>query len=403
MMKVIYVLSHCHRGDDYNKEISKLDSIVHQYAYRLRNYTDRYQVECWWTEKRISSPITAREDGITFRAFPASSFKYPYRYISFSLLRALMRESGKGPVLIFIHGLRGKWTSLIPLFIRNAPIVIQQHGENTSYRRTRLIKRPWLIPLSMLENMAFRNTDHFFLLFQHAREGMKKYVNPEGLSVVTCGVDFDRFRPMDKTEAREKLGLDTKGHYVLFVGRINERKGVRYLIEAMDAVLDEYPSTELLLVGHTRREKIFADLKESAELKGIEKKVHFLGSIPNKRLPLYYNAADVFVLPSLTEGLGLVLVEAAACNCPVIGTEVGGIVDLMKTIKKGIIVPPRSHADLANAIKSVFKRPEKHNSGLREAVLQYSWDNILERTVDVFERLKKGYFPIEGYSQGNQE
>jgi len=120
-MKVIYVLSHCYRGDDYNKNISKHNTIMHQYARRLRNYTDRYQVEYWWTEKRISSPISAHEDGITFRAFPALSYKYPYRYISFSLLRALRLEARKGPVLFFLIGVKGKWTVLIPLFIRNVP------------------------------------------------------------------------------------------------------------------------------------------------------------------------------------------------------------------------------------------------------------------------------------------
>ncbi|MCB7129012.1 MAG: hypothetical protein J3T61_05690 [Candidatus Brocadiales bacterium] len=72
-MKVIYVLSHSYVGDDYDKDISKLGSIIHTYAYKLRNFTNRYQVECWWTEKRISSPISEQADGITFRAFPALS------------------------------------------------------------------------------------------------------------------------------------------------------------------------------------------------------------------------------------------------------------------------------------------------------------------------------------------
>ncbi|MCQ4574448.1 MAG: glycosyltransferase family 4 protein [Candidatus Brocadiales bacterium] len=401
-MKVIYVLSHSYVGDDYDKDISKLGSIIHTYAYKLRNFTNRYQVECWWTEKRISSPISEQADGITFRAFPALSYKFPYRYISFSMLRALRLETRRGPVLIFIHGLRGKWTSLIPLFIRNVPIVIQQHGERTGYRGSRLRKRPWLIPLSMLENMAFRKTDHFFLLFQRAREGMKKYVPPERLSVITCGVDFDVFRPMDKTAAREELGLDTEKRYVLFVGRINERKGARYLIEAMPAVLDEYPATELLLAGPARRERTVADLGELVKSKGIEGSVHFLGPVPNKRLPLFYNASDVFVLPSMTEGLGLVLIEAAACNCPIIGTEVGGIVDLMKAVKKGIMVPPGSSAELADAVKEVLERPDQYNSGLREAVRQYSWDSIFERTVNVFEQLRKSYFPDESPREGTQ-
>lgn len=394
-MKVIYVLSHSYRGDNYDRNISRLGSLVHEYAYRLRNYTDRYQVECWWTEKRISSPISEREDGITFRAFPALSCRYPYRYISFPLLRALQSETRKGPALVFVHGLRGKWTSLIPLFIRNAPIIIQQHSEGTSYSRARLTKRPWLAPLSILENIAHRNTAHFFLLFQRAREEMKRYIRPERLSVITCGVDFELFRPMDKTEARAVLGLKDKKRYILFVGRINERKGVRYLIEALPVILNKYPETELLLVGPARRENVLVDLKKLVAAKGVEGRVHFLGQIANKSLVPFYNAADVFVLPSLTEGLGLVLVEAAACNCPIIGTAVGGIVDLMQTVKKGILVSPGSSAELARAVESIFRQPDLYSSGLREAASIYSWDNVLERTVGVFENLCKTYFPHE--------
>ena len=395
-MKVIYVLSHCYRGDDYNKNISKHNTIMHQYARRLRNYTDRYQVEYWWTEKRISSPISAHEDGITFRAFPALAYKYPYRYISFSLLRALRLEARKGPVLFFLIGVKGKWTVLIPLFIRNVPIVMQQLTEGTRYSKARLKKRPWLVPLSILETMAYRNVDHFFLMFNRAKEEMKKYVDPGKLSIVSWGKDFELFKPMDRTEARKTLGLDLNKHYILFVGRINERKGVHYLIEALPAVLDEYPSTELLLVGPALREQTLADLKKLTEVRGLAGRVRFLGSIPNERLPLFYSAADVFVLPSTTEGFPFVLLEAAGCNCPIIATDVGGIPDFMQTVKKGIMTPPRSPADITQAIKSVFKQPDLYNNGLREAVTQYSWDSVLSREVEVFENLKKVYFPDDG-------
>ncbi len=314
------------------------------------------------------------------------------------MLRALRLEARKGPVLIFLIGIKAKWTVLVPLFIRNVPIVMQQLTEGTGYSSTRLNKRPCMAALSVLEHMAYRNVDHFFLLFQRAREEMKQHVNPERLNVIACGIDFGVFRPRDKARVREALGLDQNKHYILFVGRMNERKGVRYLIEALPAILDGHPSTELLLVGPARREKIFADLNDLIRLKGVEKHVHFLGSIPNERLPLFYNAADVLVLPSVTEGFPFVLLETAGCNCPIVATDVGGIPEFMQAIKKGVMVPPRSPADLAHAIKKVFKQPDLYNKGLREGVLQYSWDSIFERTVDVFEGLRQTYYPDNGPS-----
>lgn len=391
-MKIIYILSHAYKGEFTREEIHKIDSLNHRYALRMSRYTDRYQVECWWTERRISLPLVAVEGGITYRAFPASPYRFPYRYISLSLLRALQRECRRGQVLVFIHFLKGKWTTLIPLFIRGVPIVIQQHSEGIHYTRRKLLMRPWMPLFSVLEHLAYRRIDRFFLLYKEAERELERYVGPAKTTILSCGVDFGRFRPMEKAKAREALGLEPSGRYILFVGRINERKGVRYLIEAMPAILRDYPSTRLLLVGGIRRERIFSDLKELIERLGIKERVCFLGGIPNERLPLFYNAADVFVLPSLTEGLGLVLVEAAACNCPIIGTEVGGILDLMDTVKKGILVPPRSADAIARAVKKVFENPSSYQD-LREMARPYSWDTILEKTVEVFEDLRQRYYP----------
>ncbi|MDO8137758.1 MAG: glycosyltransferase, partial [Candidatus Brocadiales bacterium] len=164
-----------------------------------------------------------------------------------------------------------------------------------------------------------------------------------------------------------------------------------YLLEAMPSVLRDYPSTNLLLIGEARRGETLAGLKELIQRLALEDSVNFLGKIDNAKLPLYYNAADVFVLPSLTEGLGLVLVEAAACNCPIIGTRVGGVVDLMETLGKGILVPPRSPEALALAIKTVFENPEEYNN-LRETAIHYSWDSILEKNFKVLEDLQQEYF-----------
>ncbi|MFQ5957038.1 MAG: hypothetical protein ACE5KK_04635, partial [Candidatus Brocadiales bacterium] len=82
--------------------------------------------------------------------------------------------------------------------------------------------------------------------------------------------------------------------------------------------------------------------------------------------------------------------------------EVGGIVDLMQAVKGGIMVPPRSPADLAQAIDRVFKQPDMYSGGLRETALQYSWDSVLDRTVNVFEHLRKTYYPNERLQESSK-
>ncbi|MFN3467413.1 MAG: hypothetical protein ACK4WF_06890, partial [Candidatus Brocadiales bacterium] len=222
-MKVIHVMSLGVRGELKRESFYKSDLFLFRYVRAMRRCTDRYPLECWWTDYRTLEPLSAKEDGILYRAFPASSFKFPYRYISASLFKALKMECSKAPTLVYLHGLRGKWTTLLPLFLRNTPVVIQQYMEGTQYSRKRLLKRPWFFPFYLLEQKAFRRMSHFFLLYEEARQELSRWIDPARISLLPNGVDFQLFRPMDRLEVREALQLDPDTRYILFVGRINER------------------------------------------------------------------------------------------------------------------------------------------------------------------------------------
>ncbi len=395
-MKVIHVISHGLRGELKRESFHKSDLFFFRFVRGMRRCTDKYPLECWWTDNRVSEPLSAKEDGILYRAFPASSFKFPYRYVSIPLFKALERECKKGPVLIYLHGLRGKWTTLLPLFLRNIPMVIQQYMEGIQYSTKKLLKRPWFFPFYLLERKALKRMAHFFLLYEVARQELSGWIDPTKISILPNGVDFHLFHPMDKLEAKKLLGLDPSARYILFVGRINERKGIRYLMEAMPDVLRSYPNARVLAIGEARREALLKELHTLADDLGIREKVSFLGQVPNDQMPFYYNAADVFVLPTLTEGMGIVFIEAAACNCPIIGTAVGGVVDIMKNLPRGIPVPPRTPEAISRAIKKVFERPEYYGA-LRESALSYSISHVMEEAVRVLEGLEEKYFARKAY------
>lgn len=395
-MKIIHVMSHGIRGELKKESFHKSDLFFFRFVREMRKCMDKYPLECWWTDNRTPEPLSAKENGILFRAFPASSIKFPYRYLSMPLYQSLKRECGRGPVLIYLHGLRGKWTTLLPLFFHDTPMVIQQYMEGIQYGIKRLLKRPWFFPFYLLERRALRRVSHFFLLYEEARQELSRLVDPGRISLLPNGVDFQLFRPMDRLEAREVLRLDPTARYILFVGRINERKGIRYLLEAMPAVLEDYPSTRILAVGEARREPLLNELYALMDNLGIRDRVSLLGQVPNDKMPLYYNASDVFVLPTLTEGMGIVFIEAAACNCPIIGTAVGGVVDIMKNLPRGIPVPPRDPKALSRAIKKVFERPEYYGE-LRESALSYSWPHTMEKALHVLEGLEDKYFARKTY------
>ncbi|EEB74560.1 glycosyltransferase family 4 protein [Thermococcus sp. AM4] len=190
------------------------------------------------------------------------------------------------------------------------------------------------------------------------------------IEVIQNGVNVDFFDiPLSKEEAKERLGLGER--VILYVGRIEPRKGVSTLINAMRHV-----DGTLLIAGQG---SMLPLLKERARLLGISKKVRFLGRVEYSELPLYYRASDVFVLPSLSEAFGIVLLEAMASGTPVIGTSVGGIPEIIDGC--GIIVPPGNAKKLAEAINLILgnQNIEKRfgRLGKRRVEKVYDWNVVV--------------------------
>ena len=177
---------------------------------------------------------------------------------------------------------------------------------------------------------------------------------------------------------------------LLFVGRLDERKGLRYLLDAMPTILAERP-VELRIVGKGHLE---SEIRSQCQQLGIENSVRFLGFITKDELADEYAACDVFVLPAIvdskgdTEGLGIVMIEALAHGKPVVASEVGGIPDVIKSGKTGILIPERNQAALASAITDVLNRPqwakEMGIAGFEDVQCRFSWEKIRLQWQTVF-------------------
>lgn len=188
------------------------------------------------------------------------------------------------------------------------------------------------------------------------------------IDVIPNGVDVGEFTPdHDRNEPME----------VLCVSRLVERKGIRYLLMAL-ADLD----VELTLVGEGQRQ---AELEVLARDLEIDDRVSFEGYVPHDHLSAYYQAADVFVLPSFNEGMSNSLLEALAAGLPVIVTETGGTAELVSN--NGFVV---SKAD-AEAIETSLRRylddealREDHGRASRRRAEKMSWRSVSERYVDLY-------------------
>lgn len=210
------------------------------------------------------------------------------------------------------------------------------------------------------------------------------------VSVIPLGVDLDRFQPADQADARAELGLLPDQRVVLFVGRIEPLKGVDILINAAAMLESDVDCSVLIVGGDESSIAQVAKLRDLARERGIEQRVAFVGAVDHERLPLYYNAADVCVVPSHYESFGLVAVEAMASGTPVVASRVGGLTGTVKDGETGYLVPWLCPEPFAERIELLLDNEQLRRSlgeTAREVVGRYRWENVAGAVLDVYNSL----------------
>jgi len=171
------------------------------------------------------------------------------------------------------------------------------------------------------------------------------------IEVIYNGVDRQTFRPIDRQTACSRVGLEPGVKRVLFVGNLKPVKGLEYLIDAMAGLAAHGSPPHLHIVGYGLLE---SSLKERVSHKRLEGKVHFEGERDHAELPTWLNACDVLCLPSISEGVPNVVLEALSCGTPVVASNVGGIPEIVTGDEAGILVEPRRPRQIAEAIRRVL-------------------------------------------------
>lgn len=214
------------------------------------------------------------------------------------------------------------------------------------------------------------------------------------IEVIPMGADTEIFKPIG-----DKLDSFHNNKIIFSIGRLVEKKGFEYLIKAMPLVIREIPTTKLIIGGTGPEE---SKLKNLVNILGLERDVIFIGYIKTCDLPKYYRTADVFVLPSVktkegdTEGLGIVLLEAMACGTPVIGSNIGGITDIIEDGKNGLLIESKNPKDIAEKIIKIISGESLITSfsenGLKTIKERFLWEVIINKFIDIYKGLSPSYY-----------
>ena len=258
---------------------------------------------------------------------------------------------------------------------RKVPFVVTSHGADLFALKGRMLQ--WL------KRLVIRRSCAVTVVSEAMRQRVRE-IAPDAarVRVQPMGVDLrHRFVPDPATvRARDEL---------LFVGRLVEKKGLRHLLDAMPAVIARRPGTRLRIAGFGPEEAALRHQVERLELAG---NVELLGAVPQAELPALYRRATVFVAPFVQagsgdqEGLGLVLVEAAGCGCPVLAGDVPAVRDVLGDASS-LAVDPRQQTKLADAIVDLLAHPQRAYAqveALRANLIgRFDWHNVADGYAEV--------------------
>lgn len=224
-------------------------------------------------------------------------------------------------------------------------------------------------------------------------------VRPEKVVSIGNSIDYDRFADVriSKEQAKKSIGLSPNSFVFGTVGRLAPTKGQAYLIEAFVKVKMEIPAAELIFIGTGRLE---SQLKEQALKAGLADSIHFLGTRDD--VPLLLRAMDVFILPSIAEGMPRSLLEAMAVGVVCVATAVGGIVEILADGELGFLVPAENSDALAEAMIKLATMSEAERNNIVEKAKQritdkYSHVVIRKKIEDIYHKQVRAKWNFSEY------
>ncbi len=248
-----------------------------------------------------------------------------------------------------------------------------------------------------IERKAFRKSGAVVVLSRFTQEKLQRVykIHAEKITIIPGGVDLERFYPAtDRSRIRQRLNIPREKMVLLTVRDLEPRMGLQNLISAVKKARSKLPDIYLVLGGQG---PLDADLKSLARTLGVEDCIKFTGFIPEELLSDYYRIADIFILPTLElEGFGLITLEALASGVPVLGTPVGGTIEILSRFDLRYLFKDTSSEAMAELIIKTCREFKKKPMLWKEVSSQcrlfveenYSWEKNVKSLENLFESVE---------------
>ncbi len=285
------------------------------------------------------------------------------------------------PMIAHFHGARAGFIGRL-VMPRHMINVYTEHSLNENYH---LSNRFYEMVQKRLIARLNQRTDLVIAVSTAVKDYLlkKKLAPKERTIVIPNGLDLEEF---SKTSAKkEKINEVNHAPIIGFIGSLNRQKGIPYLLDAMPMILKHFPLATLEIIGKGPEKNY---LRAKIETLKISRHVSFLGE---KDEPAkYMKEWDVFVLPSISETFGIVLLEAMQTGIPVIASNIGGIKDIVTDKKNGLLFQPKSGKEIAEAVIEIFDNPvlaAKLKRSAFERVEEFDWRKVIKKLEDVYSGL----------------
>jgi len=256
------------------------------------------------------------------------------------------------------EGFAAAWAKIATriLFRKKVVLIVESHGDferNLFLQRRIRFRSVYRFLMKAIATFSLRRADSLRAISEATKAQLERWTSRKAIVKFPTWTDIEVFH-----NAGSSVRHKTE-RFILYVGVLISLKGVHFLLESFARIANEMKDTKLVLIGKANDGGYAETLMKLTARLGLDQRVTFMGAMLQSEVAEFMARAQVLVLPSLSEGLGRVLLEAMACGTPVIGSAVGGIPDIIQDGETGFLIPPGEVGALAGRLKWILQHPDQ--------------------------------------------